>query len=91
MTGKCDLCGDAFTEANEPSECYGCQRVTCDGCGRPVMVEPDTWESPAVYEWCCDECHADDQAAAEFADERAAEHRAEIRAADRAYMDDMRY
>jgi hypothetical protein len=87
----CAICDGPFTESNEAVECYGCQSIVHDDCARTVQVEPDSWESPAVYEWCCDDCYADDEASAEFAAERAAENRADQRAADRAHMDDMRY
>jgi hypothetical protein len=91
MTDKCAICHHTFTDDDEPVECYGCQAVTCDDCARTVTVDPGDFINPPAYEWCCDECHADDQAAAEFAEERAAENRADQRAADREHMDDMRY
>jgi len=87
----CSVCEETFEPEDEAYECYGCQSIIHDDCGRTAQVEPDSWESPAVYEWCCDKCYADDEAAAEFAAERAAENRADQRAADRAHMDDMRY
>ena len=87
----CPICSETFQPEDEACECYGCQSVIHDDCGRPVMVDPGDFYTPPAYEWCCDECHADDQASAEFAAERAAEHSADIRAADRAHMDDMRY
>lgn len=91
MPTNCSLCDTAFDERTEAVECYGCQAVICDDCAHTVTVDPGDFINPPSYEWCCDECHNDDQAAAEFAEERAAENRADARAADRAYYDDLRY